>query len=237
MQAPDYTQPLALGSNSLTWRTPPLSQIVGCALPSRPGRSSRPACAGADRVASCRSDPRAPAHSPGDGPLHPGGKPQHAPRVAAGAGPASPAQRRPPRPLPGGLEFSAHSGGRLHLRPRASRHGDAQVGQAPLPQRPQAALRAPSRRWSGRGRTSPPAGRSGSSPRGRSTATRRGCCADGAARRGCRSRWALRSCRWASAFRTTIRRIPSLGTRRWRSTSASPSCHQARRSGWPRRSP
>ena len=34
MQAPDYTQPLALGSNSLTWRTPPLSQIVGCALPS-----------------------------------------------------------------------------------------------------------------------------------------------------------------------------------------------------------
>ena len=34
MQAPDYTQPLALRSNTLTWRTPPLSHIVGCALPS-----------------------------------------------------------------------------------------------------------------------------------------------------------------------------------------------------------
>jgi 1-acyl-sn-glycerol-3-phosphate acyltransferase len=34
MQAPDYTQPLALRSNALTWRTPPLSHIVGCALPS-----------------------------------------------------------------------------------------------------------------------------------------------------------------------------------------------------------
>jgi 1-acyl-sn-glycerol-3-phosphate acyltransferase len=33
MRTPEFTQPVVMGPNSLAWRTPPLSQIVGCALP------------------------------------------------------------------------------------------------------------------------------------------------------------------------------------------------------------
>ena len=56
--------------------------------------------------------------------------------------------------------------------------------------------------WSAPARTWPPAARSEFFRKARSIAIPRGCCGDAAAPRGCRSRPACRWCRWAFAFPT-----------------------------------